>query len=300
MNKDKLKYKMMSGLLKGVAHLPLRMMYGVSDVAQFILHRVLGYRVGVVRKNLRLAFPEKTEKERREIEREFYRHLCDIFIEAAKLAHVSDEEMSRRVKVEGIEYVNAALERGQSVVLMLGHYGNWEWVTYSAHFMSPDAITSEIYRPLSDEVMDHVMLDLRTRFGTENIPNTNAIRRLLEIHRDGRQFVCGFISDQRPLSAHLKNWTEFLGMNTAYVTGGEAIGVKLKAEFLYVEMRPEKRGHYTMVFSPLRPLDDGEENPYTRAFLKALEGSIRRNPPYWLWSHNRWRDTPGAGGNIGI
>lgn len=300
MDTEKLKYKMMSGFLKGVAHMPLRLMYGFSDFARFILHRVIRYRVTVVRKNLHLAFPEKSEKERRKIENDFYRHLCDIFVEAAKLAHVSDEEMARRITVEGIEHVNDAIARGKSVVLMLGHYGNWEWVTYSATQMPAEVITSEIYRPLRDKVMDDVMLDLRTRFGTENISNTNAIRRLLGIHKEGKQFVCGFISDQRPLYSHLKNWTEFLGINTAYMVGGEAIGTKLGCEFVYVEMRPEKRGHYKMVLSPLKPLDDGEENPYTRAFLKALEGSIRRNPPYWLWSHNRWRDTPGAGGTIGI
>lgn len=293
MNTERLKYKMMSGLLKGVARLPLPLMYGFSDVARFILHRVIGYRVKVVRKNLRLAFPEKTEKERLKIESDFYRHLCDIFIEAAKLAHVSDAEMARRVKVEGIEYVNEAVDRGKSVVLMLGHFGNWEWVTYSATQMPSEAVTSEIYRPLTDEVMDRVMLDLRTRFGTENIPKSNAIRRLLEIHRAGRRFVCGFISDQRPLSANLKNWTKFLGVDTAYVNGGETLGTKLGCEFIYVEMRPETRGQYRMIFTPLKPLDDGEENPYTRAFLKALEDSIHLNPPFWLWSHNRWRDTPG-------
>ncbi len=133
------------------------------------------------------------------------------------------------------------------------------------------------------------MLELRCRFGTENILLNNTVRRLIEINREGRAFICGFISDQRPFTPELKHWTDFLGMDTAYVNGGEVIGTKLGAEFFYVEMCPEKRGHYVLTFSRLEPLDDGEENPYTRAYLHRLEDSIRRNPPYWLWSHNRWK-----------
>lgn len=289
MKTDRLKYKMASGALWLLALMPLRLMYVLSDIACFILYKVVKYRVDVVRKNLTMAFPEKSEKDRRIIERNFYKHLCDIFVETAKLAHISDAEMDRRVKIEGIHLVNDALARGKSVVLMLGHFGNWEWVTYSARKMTPGAITGEIYHPLHDKVMDKVMLDLRSRFGTENIPMDGAIRRLLQIHREGNLFVCGFISDQRPLTQALKHWTEFMGLDTAYVSGGEAIGTKVGAEFIYVEMRPERRGHYHMILSRLQPLPDNKENPYTRAFLKALEESIRRNPAYWLWSHNRWR-----------
>ena len=133
------------------------------------------------------------------------------------------------------------------------------------------------------------MLDLRSRFGTENIPMAKTVRRLMEIRRDGENFVCGFIADQRPFTPTLKHWTDFLGIDTAYVNGGEVIGTKMDADFVYAEMMPVKRGHYVLTFSPIEPLGDGEENPYTRAYLARLEESIRRSPSSWLWSHNRWK-----------
>lgn len=293
---DIVKYHIVHGLVKSLALLPLGMLYLISDMACFLLHRVIKYRVAVVRKNLRMAFPEKSEKELLEIEREFYRHLCDVFVEAAKLAHISDAEIARRVEYVDVGLVNDALAHGKSVVLMLGHYGNWEWVTSAARLFRPGAVSCEIYHPLRDKAIDRLMLELRSRFGTENIPMKRTVRRLLQIHGEGKNFVCGFISDQRPFSPELKHWTDFLGIDTAYVNGGEAIGAKLATEFIYVEMLPLRRGHYRMTFSTLRPICDNEENPYTRAFLSALEQSIRRNPPYWLWSHNRWkrkrRNTP--------
>lgn len=284
-----MKYRFYHGLLKGFAHLPLRVLYLLSDMAAFILYKVVKYRIGVVRNNLAMAFPEKSEKERLKIETHFYRHLCDIFIETAKLAHISDKEIEKRVRIEGAECINDALAEGKSVVMMLGHFGNWEWVTSAARKFRPDAISCEIYHPLRNKVFGRIMLDLRSRFGTENIPMAHTVRRLLEIHRDGKNFVCGFIADQRPFTPALKHWTDFLGIDTAYVNGGEVIGVKMGAEFVYGEMMPEKRGHYVLTFSKLKPLEDGEENPYTRAYLARLEESIRLSPSSWLWSHNRWK-----------
>lgn len=276
-------------MLKLFALLPLRVLYVLSDVAGFILYKVVKYRVAVVRKNLAMAFPDKTEKERLKIEKRFYRHLCDIFIETAKLAHISDRQMERRVRIEGMEHVDRALDQGRSVVLMLGHFGNWEWVTSIALKIRPEAVSCEIYHPLRDKAFDKVMFDLRSRFGTENIPMANTLRRLLQITREGKNFVCGFISDQRPLTPVLKYWTDFMGIDTAYLNGGEAIGQRLGAEFIYLEMMPQKRGHYVMTLSQLKPIDDGEENPYSRAYLARLEESIRRSPSSWLWSHNRWK-----------
>ncbi|MDE6310887.1 MAG: lipd A biosynthesis protein [Muribaculaceae bacterium] len=284
-----MKYRFYSTAIKTFARLPLRAMYLLSDVAALTLHRLVGYRVEVVRKNLAMAFPEKSDKERRQIEKQFYRHLCDIFIETAKLAHISDAEAARRVRVSGMEHINDAVDAGQSVVLLLGHFGNWEWVTAMAPEISSRALSSEIYHPLRDKAFDRLMLDLRTRFGTENIPMNNAVRRLLEVHRSGRPFVCGFISDQRPFSRELKNWTDFLGIDTAYVNGGEVIGSKIGARFLYVDMEPRRRGYYDLTIKPLKAIEDGEPNPYTRAYLRELEQSIRRTPWAWLWSHNRWK-----------
>lgn len=283
------RYRFFKYLIKGFALLPLGALYPVSDLVAFILRRVVKYRVDIVRQNLRMAFPDRSEADLRRIEKDFYRHLTDIFVETAKLAHISDKEIQRRVKVTGIENINEPLSRGKSVVFMLGHFGNWEWVTASALLMDKDAIKSEIYHPLRDKAFDRVMLELRSRFGTENIPMDKSVRRLLGIVRGGGKFVCGFIADQRPFTPELKHWTDFLGIDTAYVNGGEVIGTKIDAEFVYGEMRPTGRGHYELTYSRLKPLDDGAENPYTRAYLAKLEDSIRRYPAYWLWTHNRWK-----------
>lgn len=288
MKTENLKYHLLRVFLKTFASLPLGVLYRISDLASFILYRVMKYRIKVVRNNLAMTFPEKSVEELRTIERRFYGYLCDVFVEAAKLAHISDEEIERRVRIRGLEEMNDVMKSGKSIVLLLGHYGNWEWVTCAARKLVTGGVMCEIYHPLSDKAMDRLMLDLRGRFGTENIPMKHTLRRLLQIHQEGKNFACGFISDQRPFTDDLRHWVDFFGIDTPYVNGGEVIGTRVGTEFFYAEMCPEKRGHYTLTFSRLHPIQDGQENPYTRAYWHKLEDSIRRNPPFWLWSHNRW------------
>lgn len=283
------KYHLIKGFVKSAALMPLPVLYLIGDMVCFILYRICRYRLRVVRKNLSMVFKHKSVRELRKIEHDFYHRLTDIFVESLKLAHISDKEIDRRVRVEGIGLVNEAVAKGKPVVLMLGHFGNWEWVTASARQMDRAAVICEIYHPLRDKAFDRLMLELRSRFNTVNIPMSKSVRRLLSICHEGGSFVCGFIADQRPFSYDLKHWTDFCGIDTAYVNGGEVIGRKVGAEFLYAEMMPVKRGYYTLKFSRLEPVMDGEENPYTRAFLKNLESSIMANPPCWLWSHNRWK-----------
>lgn len=287
--KESVGYKVTMGALRAVAWLPLWVLYGLSDVFFVVMYYIVRYRRKMVRKNLRLVFPEASSQEIRRYERGFYRHLCDVFIEAVKLLHFSDEQARRRIQVEGAELIDEAARRGKSAVVMLGHYGNWEWVPAVTGHIKEPVVACQIYHPLSNKVMDRVMLKIRSRFGSESIPMARTVRRLLEIERDGRRFMCGFIADQRPFTKALHHWTTFLGQDTPYVTGGETIGDHIGAEYFYLDVEKLRRGHYRLTYKKIEPLTDGEEFPVTRAYLQKLEATIRRDPRFWLWSHNRWK-----------
>lgn len=279
---------MLTGALKLFAKLPLRFLYSVSSLTSWILRDVVKYRTKLVENNLRLAFPGAEEKQISCWIKQFYRYLCDTFIEAAKLLSISNDEVDRRVKVSNAEIVDQAVADGHSVVLFLGHYGNWEWVPAITRHFNNDASMVQIYHPLNNKVMDRLMLKIRSRFGSESIPMANTYRRLVEIERDGGRFVAGFISDQRPKGHHADSWTEFLGVETDYITGGEIIGNRLKCRYIYLDVEVTGRGEYHLTFKKIDPIEDGGKFPYTRSYLRMLEETIRRNPPYWLWSHKRF------------
>ena len=288
-----LKYNIIIGLLKLVAMLPLWVLYRISDFACLILHRVVGYRVKVVRKNLRNSFPEKTERELLDIENDFYRHLCDCFIEAVKLLHISDSQLRRRVRMDGLEILTANAAQGRSTILFLGHYGNWEWVPALTLDFPPTALLGDLYRPQHSVLMDRVMRRIRARFRSIGIPVDSAYRTILRLRDSGERLVIGFIADQRPLGGAIHHWTYFMGQPTAYVVGGETIGSRIGADYVYAAMEKVSRGHYVLRFRRMTPADEGP-NPYSRRFLMMLEDTIRRAPAYWLWSHNRWKNTPPA------
>ena len=113
---------------------PLRILYLFSDILYPIVYYVVGYRKEVVRTNLLKSFPDKTEKERLQIERRFYRFFCDLFIETVKEIHLSEAEMKRRMSFVNIEALLEQYAKGKSVMLMTAHYGNWEWAAAIAIF----------------------------------------------------------------------------------------------------------------------------------------------------------------------
>lgn len=276
-------------LLKAVAGLPLGALYALSDFMYLVVRYVIRYRRKIIRLNLYNAFPERGCRERRRIEAGYYRHLCDCIVEDVKLLHVSDSEMARRVKVNGAELVDDAVREGHSVIIFLGHYGNWEWVQeICRHYSLPD-ISAEIYRPAKNKVFNEILRRVRSRYPTVQIPQKKAVRQLLRYNSEGAHFVVGFISDQRPNSRNLNHWTDFLCQDTPYAAGGEDIGNHVGAIYLYLDIEKPLRGHYVFTFKPVTPCDDGGQYPYTRAFLRMLEATIRRDPRYWLWSHNRWK-----------
>ena len=287
------KYTIILKLLTAIAHLPLSALYHLSNFAYFVIYRLVRYRRDTVRSNLERVFGKDDEDRILQLEKGFYRHFCDCFVETVKLLHISDEEINERVNVTNGEYIDSIIRSGHPVVLFLGHYGNWEWVQAIIRHFSEPLIGGQIYAPLSDRVMDRVMLRIRSRFGLECIPQHKAVRRLIQIINDGQMFVIGFISDQRPGGAVLRHWTDFLGQDTPYATGGETIGNHVGAKFVYLDVEKTSRGHYHMTLCPITPdPEDNEEFPYTREFFKMLEKTIYRAPQYWLWSHKRWLHKP--------
>lgn len=294
MKKEDLQYNVIMGALKTFALLPLGVLYGLSDMAAFVLHRCVKYRRAVIRKNLHAAFPEKSEKEIRRIERGFYRHLTDVSVETLKMLHISDRQVRRRVRLSNEHLVAEALQGGHPIILYLGHFGNWEWVPAMTMMLSEPKKMGALYLPQREALMDRIIVKIRSRFNLLCIPKDTAFRRMVELRRESPSFMIGFIGDQRPMGKNnLRHWIRFLNQPTAILVGGETIGDKINARYLYVEARTLKRGHYELHFEKIAPdREAGGEFAVTKEYFRLLENSIRREPSNWLWSHNRWVATP--------
>jgi KDO2-lipid IV(A) lauroyltransferase len=286
---DRLNYYLISLLLGALALLPLRLLYVISDFLKWLLYDVIRYRRKVVEENLRTAFPDKDEKWVATTGRKFYGWLVDYFMETVKLASFSEEDMKRRLIVKNPEVINRTMNAGRNVVLYLGHYCNWEWVSSLPIFFNDDAVCCQVYHPLHNKGMDRYFYKLRTRFRAKNIAMDDIMRRLIEYKRAGKCTITGFIADQAPgLNVHL--WLDFLNHETGVYTGPERIARFLDANCFYARMERPKRGYYTLEFVPVTESPKKEEQfEVTRKYFRLLENNISDHPQYWLWSHRRWK-----------
>ncbi len=292
--RESLKYSLYDAAFSTLALLPTPVLHALGSGARFVLERVLKYRRKVIRDNLRNSFPEKSEAEFREIEHDFYGQLADNFVETIKLLHISDAEVDRRITVEGGELVDRLASEGHPVVLYLGHYANWEFVpAIVRHFHVPQ-ICAQVYKPLHDKAFDRIMLKVRSRFNPVSIPQARVFRTLVGWARDKVPFICGFIADHRSNERVSHHEMTFLNQRTQFNPGGEEIGKRINAAYLYLDVEKPRRGHYKFTFKPIVPPDPSEDSPYTREYLRMLEQTIRRRPGLWLWSHRRWKWTTPA------
>jgi len=288
---QKLLFYLIYGTFKAIAILPMPALYLLSDALYLLIYLMAKYRRRVVRSNLRNAFPEKTDRELLGIERRFYHHLADYVVETIKLAHISQEELLRRAHFRNPEVIRSLLAQGHTCLLVvMGHYGNWEWFTgYSACFEG-EVEVHQIYRPLTSRAFDRLFLTLRTRFHALGIKKNEAFREILRLQRSRKPGIVVFIADQTPSKANLHYWTTFLHQESAILTGPERIAVKLNLPVIYLDVRKVKRGYYTVEVELLT--DRPQEMPefrITEEYTRRMERTILRDPAYWLWTHKRWK-----------
>ena len=288
--------RLLEASLTAVAHLPMSVLYALSDGCYALLYHGVRYRRKLVRRNLTRAYPTKSEKEIRQVEKGFYRHLCHYVVETVKLLHITDEEMRQRLEFRNIELMERLREDGKPLFVYLGHYGNWEFVTSITLWCQPGLEACQVYHPLSSKGMDRLMLKLRGRFRSTGIAQSDTFKTLLRMKNEGRQPMVGLIADQRPLRRHHEVWTSFMRQPTAIITGSERIGRRMDAHFVYADMEVVSRGHYAITLREMVP-DPTDEFSISKEYMHLLEQTIDRAPQYYLWSHNRWKYRPDENGN---
>lgn len=283
---DAILYYLLLPWIYGISRLPFWALYGLSDVLYLGIYRLVGYRRKVVGENLRRAFPDKTATERQRIERDFYRHFCDLLLETVKGLTISENSVRKRAPFADPELIRQYAEQGRSVVVMMGHQGNWEWAGHSLGIFMQHTV-DPIYRPLSNTYFDGLLHRARSRFGARMVPMKKVMRHLLQ-HRDEPTATI-FVGDQtpRPQSAH---WMVFLNQETGAFPGAEKISRKFDLPVVYLNVCKQSRGHYVIETALITETPQSlPEGAISHAFMKRLEQDIQRQPAHWLWSHRRWK-----------
>ncbi|MGB4291375.1 MAG: lysophospholipid acyltransferase family protein [Bacteroidales bacterium] len=276
--------------------LPLRLLYLFSDFLFLLLYYFPGYRRKIVQTNLRNAFPEKSEAERRIIERKFYRHFADLFVEILKLTHLSDKEHLRRCRIENPELLEKLYSEGRDAVAIVGHYGNWEYLPIISLVTQFTCVT--VYKPLKNKHFDRFMNRLRTKQKMLLSPMSQVMRDVIKFRSEGKRILVSLLADQTPARGEIHYWTTFLNQDTPVYLGAEKIASKYDMAVVFFNHQKIRRGYYNVKFELLFEHTKGlPEYVITETHVKRLEELIREKPEYWLWSHRRWKyKRPNANG----
>lgn len=274
-------------VIKPLSFLPFWILYGVSDFLFFIIYHATGYRKSVVRKNLTNSFPEKSNDEISKIEKAFFRHLCDVIVESVKLFSITLPELQQRFTIRNPEILDEYYKKGQSILLVGGHYNNWEYAAISLDLQVKHQAIG-IYSPMSNKFFDRKFAESRTKFGVQIVPKSE-VRQSFSKNQDKLTMTI-FGADQSPTYSKRVHWTTFLNQETAVHVGTELFAKIYKYPVFFLEVHKIKRGHYVsdLVLLTDRP-QDFKEGEITKLHTEYLEKMIIEKPEYWLWSHKRWK-----------
>lgn len=266
--------------------LPLPVLYGFSSFLALVFKHVFPYRKEVITKNLRHSFPNKSELEIIQLRKAFYNHFCDILIEGIKNLSISKKELQKRYRVSNPQILTELYEKNKSVLLVSGHFNNWEWLITAQSFLFPHHAIG-IGMPLSNKFWDQKVNERRARFGMEII---HAKQVYDSFQKQTSPFATLILSDQSPGDSEKAYWMEFLHQQTGVLFGCELLAHQYNHAVVYFEVSKRKRGFYELT---LKLITEHPKNckwgEITEQHTRFLEQAIQKNPASWMWSHKRWK-----------
>ncbi len=274
-------------LVLPLSYLPLGVLYIFTDFFFLILATVFPYRKKVIEENLKRSFPDKSPKEIKQLKRQFYLHFCDLLAEGIKNLSISKKELSRRYKVKNPEIMDDLFSQNKSVILVSGHYNNWEWLITSQSFLFNHKAMG-IGMPMTSKFWDKKINERRMRYGMKVIHAKNF---KVEIQKNSEHPIALLtLADQSPGDSTKAYWTKFLNQESAILFGVEQMAHMYDFAVVFFATRKVKRGYYEMDLKLItdnpRKLEWGE---ITEKHLHLLEKEIIDKPEYWIWSHKRWK-----------
>jgi KDO2-lipid IV(A) lauroyltransferase len=273
-----------------IASIPFSVLYVLSDVLSFLTLNIFGYRKKIVRSNLRRVFPDKNEHELKWIEKKFYKHFCDITLEAFKSFKLTSEEMQKRMVFKNLDVLNQFEKENRSVVIMCGHYASWEWMLSVGYHTTSEGYG--IYTPLMNKYLDDLVIKIRKKHRANLISRYEAIRNIKNLHQNGILGVYGFVSDQSPRPKPKSYWRTFLGVKVPVFVGAEMIAREFDFGVVYAKINRIKRGYYEANFELICDQPKKTEvNRITDTFTEWLEQDIYCDPTQYLWTHRRFKHT---------
>lgn len=280
-------YYLVYGPLYLLSLLPLRVLYLFADLAYILIYYIIGYRKKIVAQNLAIAFPNKSETERKIIAKKFYCNFADSFIETVKAFSASDEFIRKRFNGDFSVFDELYNKGVQKVQLHSGHNFNWEYANLGIPLQLVYPLLT-VYMPITNKTFDRIFYKMRAKTGARLLAATNIRSEILPYRNE--RYVLALVADQNPGDPRNAFWVKFFDRPTPFVRAPENGARRGNIPVVFCYFNKVKRGHYRIYFRL------GHENPsatkvgeLTKMYADFLQWSIEQQPENWLWSHRRWK-----------
>ena len=268
-----------------VGLMPLWVWRILMFVLYIFIYYLFGYRRKVTRDNLEKSFPDFSKEKINAIEKKYYKNLARLVIEVFASKHLSRKFFEKQIPVHHANLITDYTSQGRKVIMMSGHFGNWEWAGIRLGLLD-DSPLHIIYKPVTDPFFEKYMKQLRMNLGNETLSLYMMPRHLLTLK--GSCITC-ILADQTPASTE-NLWLSFLGRDTLFFSAIEKLARRIDAVIVFGNMLPGEDGRYNisveLIADNMSQIPEGQLMPM---YVKLLERNIYENPYNWLWSHRRWK-----------
>lgn len=263
-------------------------LHKAANVVAFILQKIIKYRQKVVFENLNIAFPNFSFEQKKQIENQFYIHLADLIFESLKSFSLKNTDIIPRYKLLNPEVLDQYYHNNQSIIVTGGHYNNWEWAVAADAQCKHKTVA--VYKPIANKPINDYMVQNRTKWGSDFSPIQDT--SLLFEKNKNTPTAYLMVADQSPSNVERAYWVNFFGVPTATLHGVEKYAQQYNLPVIYFEVQKIARSEYTLNFKVISEPNDTQQKEkgyITQVFMSELQKTIEKDPPYWLWSHRRWK-----------
>ena len=268
--------------------LPIQILYLISKIIRFIVYDILCYREKVVIDNIQNTFIEKSQTEVIKLKNNFYDYFFELIVEIIKLLSISNDEINKRFTFSNINVIKQALKQNKSVIVVVGHYGNWEWALRSASNLIDTKIIG-VYKRINNTIFEWLLLKIRSNTNVLPVEIKSLSRELVN---NNEKKIYAMVADQSPTLEQSNVRINFLNRDTLVYTGVEKISKKYNMPVFYLNIKLTSKGYYESTFEEINSKNiNGKKLEITKEFFSKLENQIKSEPRLWLWSHKRWKHT---------
>lgn len=277
-------------ILAGIVRLlGLKVSRRLSILIAFMFYYVIPIRKQVTLKNLHKAFPEYSESEIKKIAFDSYKSFSVTLVEILFIPFMTREQIENAIYCDDAELVKNYYERNNGLILLSGHFGNWEYIALSVS-TKINVPFHVVVKSQRNPYVDAYLNRGRTRWINKIVPLGASIRKIYAELK--AKNIVAMVADQRGPADGMR--VNFFGQQTSIYPGPSQLAIKTKAPILYgLTIRQPDYSYITQISEiSMENLPDDEEKKIqevSQRHMASLESVIQKHPEQWLWMHNIWK-----------